>query len=115
MPYHIAPPASVPLHHIKADPKASDPWAMSPFRRHADKLTGNYSTAIRLQNLVLHLYNGEDWPVRLDNLLANADEAHVQAALEMIASYARHVENDLAFMEVARRIAEQRLANRGDL
>ena len=88
--------------------------ASSPFARHADKLSGNYSTSLRLQSLVLHLYNDEDWPVRLGSLFWGADEEQTQAALEMMASYARLGENDPAFMEVARRLAEKRLSDRSE-
>ena len=56
----------------------------NPFEEFRTEICGGYSTAQRLAALVKHLYNGAAHPVRLDNLLANADERHTAIALELI-------------------------------
>lgn len=84
----------------------------SAFRVHRDKIIGCHSTALRLQAVVLHLYNGAYWaslaPVRLDNLLANADAEHVEILIDLLRSYARHGENDADFLALGRELAEER-------
>lgn len=82
--------------------------AMSPFVKYLNEIQGGYSTANRLQDLVLHLYNDEDWPVHLGVLLANADERHKQIVLELIDWYWQHGENDEDFMILARNLAKSR-------
>ncbi|MBI2381494.1 MAG: hypothetical protein HYV16_12145 [Gammaproteobacteria bacterium] len=78
----------------------------SPFLRYRSQILGGYGTAARLRALVLHLYNGGNYPVRLDNLLAGADQTHVQIAMDLIGAYGRLGENDPAFMTLAREIRE---------
>ena len=85
----------------------------SAFRVHANKVLGCYSTAYRLQALVLSLYNSNQWakkvPVRLDDLLAGADDDHVEAAIGMLRSYARFGENDPDFMALGKQVALRHL------
>lgn len=76
----------------------------SPFIRYREQIMGGYSTAYRLANLVLHLFNGNKWTLDITSLLANADEQHTRIALELQAWYATHGENDVAFMAMAREI-----------
>lgn len=79
----------------------------NPFEAFHQEITGGYSTAQRLAALVKHLYNGAAHPVRLDNLLANADERHTEIAQRCIAWYARHGENCPVFMNLARHLVER--------
>lgn len=89
----------------------------SPFRVHAQKVLGCHSTAYRLQALALSLYNSAEWakkaPVRLDDLLASADDDHVEAAIDMLRGYARRGENDADFMALGKQLALARLNKRG--
>jgi hypothetical protein len=80
---------------------------LNPFEECRAEITGGYSTAQRLAALVKHLYNGAAHPVRLDNLLANADERHTKIAERCIAWYAEHGENCPVFMELARHLVER--------
>lgn len=79
----------------------------NPFVQYRAEICGGYSTAYRLAALTLHLYNGAAHPVRLDNLLSNADEYHTRIALELLAWYARHGENCIDFMDLARYLVER--------
>lgn len=80
----------------------------NPFVAYRAEICGGYSTAQRLAALALHLYNGQRHGVRLDNLLSSADERHTRIALEMLAWYAKHGENCLEFMGLARELIERR-------
>ncbi len=82
----------------------------NPFVAYRAEITGGYSTAQRLAALVLHLYNGAAHGVRLDNLLSNADERHTRIALELLAWYAKHGENCIDFMNLARHLLEREAA-----
>lgn len=82
----------------------ADAAPRNPFIAYRDQIMGGYSTAYRLADLVLHLYNGNEWTLNITTLLANADELHTRIALELQAWYARHGENDHAFMALAREI-----------
>lgn len=84
--------------------------SQSPFVKYLREITGMHSTALRLQDLVLHLYNDDDWPVHLSQLLANADERHKQIVLELIDWYWQHGENDEDFLALGRRLANSRLS-----
>lgn len=77
----------------------------SPFLRHRSVILGRYATAERLQALVLSLYNSHN-KVDLARLLRNADERHQRIALELMASYAEHGENDRHFMNLADEIRD---------
>lgn len=77
----------------------------SPFLRYRDVVLQEYDTALKLRALVLHLWN-DGWPVRLGNLMANADARHKRIAFELIASYAEHGENDPHFMHLAEEIRD---------
>ncbi len=79
----------------------------SPYLTHADKIFGCYSTAIRLQNLILHLYNSKN-KCDLGGLVANADVEHRELALEIIRRYSILGENDQDFMETANQIQARR-------
>lgn len=85
---------------------------VSAFRVYRDKIVAYHSTALRLQAVVLNLYNSGVWakrqPVHLDNLLANADEEHVGILIDLLRSYARNGENDADFLALGRELAEER-------
>lgn len=85
--------------------------AASPFLRYRKEIMGGYSTAVRLQNLVLNLWNS-NYPCQNGQLLANADAHHKRIALELFASYARHGENDPHFMAMADEIRDERQAQK---
>lgn len=82
-------------------------YSVSPCKTYRREILSDYSTAQRLASLVLHLYNGNN-PVRLDNLLANADQHHTRIALELLESYSIWGENDPDFMALAEEIKERR-------
>jgi len=88
---------------IDLEPSAAAP--RNPFVAYRREICGQYSTAQRLAALVCHLYNGATYPVRLDNLLASADERHTRIALELMAWYATHGENCHEFMSLAHQLA----------
>jgi hypothetical protein len=77
----------------------------SPFLRHREVILDHYSTAERLADLTLHLWNYHN-PIELGRLLMNADTRHTRIALELIASYATHGENDPHFMNLANEIRD---------
>jgi len=79
----------------------------NPFKVFRTEICGGYSTGQRLAALVKHLYNGAAHPVRLDNLLANADERHTKIAERCIAWYAEQGENCPVFMDLARHLVER--------
>lgn len=79
----------------------------NPCVAYRTEICGGYSTAQRLAALVRHLFNGAAHPVRLDNLLSNADERHTRIALELIAHYAKNGENCTDFMDLARYLVER--------
>ena len=84
----------------------------SPFRVHRDKIAGFHSTALRLQAVVLNLYNSADWnkksPVHLDNLIANADAEHYEILIDLLAGYKRNGENDAHFLALGQALAQAR-------
>lgn len=82
----------------------------NPFIAYRTEICGGYSTGQRLAALTLHLYNGAAHGVRLDNLLSNADARHTRIALEMLAWYAKHGENCIDFMDLARDLLEREAA-----
>ena len=85
---------------------------VSPFRVHLAKIAGCHSTALRLQAVVLNLYNAAAWnkkaPVHLDNLIANADDEHYEVLIDLLAGYKRNGENDADFLALGRQLAEAR-------
>jgi hypothetical protein len=83
----------------------------SPFIAYRNEILGHYSTARRLQDLTLHLWNSGN-PLRLSDLLMNADTRHRLIALEMIASYSSLGENDPDFMRLADEIRDMREAEK---
>lgn len=82
----------------------------NPFVTYRAEICGGYSTGQRLAALTLHLYNGAAHGVRLDNLLSSADERHTRIALELLAWYAKHGENCIDFMDLARDLREREAA-----
>lgn len=82
----------------------------NPFVTYRAEICGGYSTGQRLAALTLHLYNGAAHGVRLDNLLSNADARHTRIALELLAWYAKHGENCIDFMDLARYLREREAA-----
>lgn len=88
--------------------KASkEKFSVSPFRTHREIILSSYSTALRMQDLVLHLWN-DNRPVQLGSLLGNADQKHTQIVLAMIESYSVWGENDPDFMALAEEILSRR-------
>jgi hypothetical protein len=82
----------------------------SPFLRHREVILSHYGTAEKLRGLVMHLWNDNN-PMRLGSLFGNADPRHQAIAMELIASYAEHGENDPHFMNLADEIRDlQRVA-----
>lgn len=80
-------------------------FADSPFARHANLLLQHdHSAARHLALCVLSLYNGEDWPCRLDGI-ATFDTRYLQILLDMLVSYYRHGENDPHFLDLGRQLA----------
>lgn len=86
------------------------PFEENPFVAYRAEICGGYSTGQRLAALTLHLYNGAAHGVRLDNLLSNADARHTRIALDMLAWYAKHGENCIDFMDLARHLLEREAA-----
>lgn len=77
---------------------------VSPFLRYRQEILGNYDTASRLRDMVMNLWNGRQ--ANLSLLFHNADERHTRIALECIASFTGHGENDHHFMALADEINE---------
>lgn len=84
----------------------------SPFAVHRDRILQCHSTALRLQAVVLNLYNDGIWakkaPVYLSSLLANADDEHTEILFDLLRAYARHGENDADFIALGRTLAAAR-------
>ena len=89
----------------------------SPFAVHRDRILQCHSTALRLQAVVLNLYNDGVWakkaPVYLSSLLANADEEHTQILIDLLRGYARRGENDREFLALGHQLATARQSRRG--
>jgi len=83
---------------------ASEQKNVSPFLRYRREIMGQYETAQRLRALVLNLWGGR--PANLSQLFMNADALHTRIALECIASYTTHGENDSQFMSLATEIID---------
>lgn len=77
---------------------------MNPFDRYADILRADYGGAVKLQALVMHLFNPAN-PVDM-GAVVRLDSRHSIAAFEMLHWYAENGENDPIFMEVARDLVE---------
>lgn len=75
---------------------------MNPFE--SPILRQDYSTAIELRNLVVHLYNGTIAPDM--GRLMRADKRHRDLALAMLEHYADHGEECQVFMDMARRLVD---------
>lgn len=91
-----------------ADKLEADPW-VSPFHKHRGILLGtDYGTALRLQALCLHLWNGEAYKVDMGRLLANSDAEHRAIAFELMQSYALLGENDRDFMTLCEELRASR-------
>lgn len=103
------------LHAASTHARAYQSTALlSPFVRYRQEILGQYGTAHRLQALVLHLWNNDDWPVKLADLMACADERHERIAIELIASYGHNGENDPHFMALGKQLAKARMAERAE-
>jgi len=63
----------------------------------------------RLQALVLHLYNSDQWPFNLGNQLTQLDAGTLSTAIALMISYHRHGENDEAFLALGRQLADYRI------
>ncbi|MCO6414408.1 MAG: hypothetical protein J5I92_16860 [Thiogranum sp.] len=80
----------------------------NPFNKHKEMLlNADYSTAIRLRQLALHLFNDDNKLDSLSRLLANADERHLAIAFSMLRWYAIYGENDAVFIDVCRQVAKK--------
>lgn len=73
----------------------------SPFLTHRSILLSGYSTAIALRGFTLSLWNGRNWPADLSRV-AGMDDKHFAIAMELIAWYRQHGENDPDFMDTGR-------------
>lgn len=89
---------------------ADEHKAVSPYLRYRREILGPGETAGRLRALILNLWGGR--PANLSLLFHNADEHHTRIALECIASFTTHGENDSQFMTLASEIAE--MTNRNE-
>lgn len=83
---------------------ASEQKSISPYLRYRREILGPGETADRLRALVLNLWGGR--PANLSLLFHNADEHHTRIALECIASFTTHGENDSQFMGLANEIID---------
>lgn len=85
----------------------------SPFLVHRQAILECHSTALRLQAVVLNLYNDGEWakkaPVYLSSFLANADEHHTEILFDLLRGYSRNIENDPHFLALGRQLAEARM------
>jgi hypothetical protein len=72
----------------------------SPFITHRKKVLGQNSTAIWLRQLILSMWGGSSFQVGLSQL-AGLDSEHADAAVEMLSSYRKNGEKDMAFMSLA--------------
>lgn len=74
----------------------------NPFTENEETIRDRrYEVAYQLRNLVLHLYNHNCGSLNLGWLLRNADDKHMQIALDMMEWYKLHGEGDLEFMRIA--------------
>jgi len=64
----------------------------------------------RLQALVLHLYNCDEWPFNLGNQLTQLDSENLAIAFALMRAYHAHGENDPDFLDLGRQLAEYRIA-----
>lgn len=83
---------------------AGEQKAVTPFLRYRREILADNNTAAHLRDLVLNLWGGR--PANLSLLFMGADEHHTRVALECIASYSTHGENDSQFMMLSSEIAE---------
>lgn len=105
------------LEQRRIDERASIRQALdagvSPFRVYRDKILGCHSTGLRLQAVVLNLYNDGYWakkaPVYLSSLIANADGEHFEILVTLLRAYKRNGENDREFLALGKLIAESRM------
>ena len=63
----------------------------------------------RLQALVLHLYNCDEWPFNLGNQLTQLDSDNLQIAVALMRAYHQHGENDPDFLDLGRKLADYRI------
>ena len=81
---------------------------VSPFIRYRKEILATGDIAGTLRNLVLNLWNGG--ACNLSYLFRNADPYHTRIALECVAAYTHHGENDRHFMDLAQLISERQMA-----
>lgn len=72
----------------------------SPFLKYRHMLMGHYGTAKWLRLFVMSLHNGDSYKVGLSQI-GSIDDAHFNAAMEMIRHYREHGESDKEFMSLA--------------
>lgn len=66
----------------------------------------------RLQALVLHLFNCDDWQFNLGNQLTQLDADNLVIAFALMQAYHEHGENDQEFLDLGRMLAEHRIERR---
>ncbi len=80
----------------------------SPFVTHRGKIL----LQERLQALVLHLYNCDDWPFNLGNQLTQLDSENLAIAFALMHAYHQHGENDPDFLDLGRQLANYQIERR---
>jgi len=90
---------------INAEVEKSKPKFPNPFVEHREIFFQGYSTAERLCQLVMHLWNSS-YELDLSRFLANADADHVKIAIECMQWYAHYRENDRDFMALANELRD---------
>lgn len=66
----------------------------------------------RLQALVLHLYNCDDWPFNLGNQLTQLDSENLAIAFALMRAYHQHGENDPDFLDLGSQLANYQIERR---
>ncbi|MBO8085938.1 MAG: hypothetical protein J7D61_07850 [Marichromatium sp.] len=86
----------------------------NPFEHHADAvLAGSYGISQALQEVVLSLWNGQEYRVDLGRLARGTDQRHYAIVMEMLAWYREHGEDDPAFRGLALTLLERSEGSRG--
>jgi len=80
----------------------------SPFVTHRGKILQQE----RLQALVLHLYNCDDWPFNLGNQLTQLDSQNLTIVFALMWAYHQHGENDPDFLDLGRQLANYQIERR---
>ncbi|MDC9720926.1 MAG: hypothetical protein PSN46_09420 [Gammaproteobacteria bacterium] len=88
----------------------------NPFKENESIFYQDFSGAVALRGLALHLYN-ENWRVNLSKICGYLDDKHYQIAIDMIKHYRKNGENCPVFMKVCSKLQgafwEERPRNEG--